>query len=48
MKLIFITNDPTRAMEMALAGVDRIMVDLEVNGKQARQGCLIPLFHVIP
>ena len=40
MKLIFITNDPTRAMEMALAGVDRIMVDLEVNGKQARQGHL--------
>ena len=40
MKLISITNDPAQAREMALAGVDRIMIDLEINGKEARQGHL--------
>jgi 2-keto-3-deoxy-L-rhamnonate aldolase RhmA len=40
MELILITGDPERAMIAQDAGVDRIMVDLEVNGKQARQGHL--------
>lgn len=40
MKFIFITNQPSVAQVMALAGVDRIMVDLEINGKVARQGHL--------
>lgn len=40
MKLIFITNDPARAAAAAAAGVDRIMVDLEINGKVERQGHL--------
>ena len=40
MILISITNDPAQAREMALAGVDRIMIDLEINGKEARQGHL--------
>ena len=39
-KLIFITNDPLQAQEMSSAGVDRIMVDLEINGKAERQGHL--------
>lgn len=40
MEFIFITNDPNVASTMALAGVDRIMVDLEINGKIKRQGHL--------
>lgn len=40
MKLIFITNDPARAATAAAAGVDRIMVDLEIIGKHERQGHL--------
>jgi 2-keto-3-deoxy-L-rhamnonate aldolase RhmA len=40
MELIFITRDPFQAQAMARAGVDRIMVDLEINGKEARQGHL--------
>lgn len=40
MKLLFITNDPLQAQSMVLAGVNRIMVDLEVNGKERRQGHL--------
>ena len=40
MKLIFITNDPLQAVSMATCGVDRIMVDLEINGKQKRQANL--------
>lgn len=40
MKLIFITNDPATARHADAAGVDRVMVDLEVNGKDARQGHL--------
>ena len=40
MDLIFITNDPDRAVIAQKAGVNRIMVDLEINGKVARQGHL--------
>jgi HpcH/HpaI aldolase/citrate lyase family len=40
MKLIFITRDPLQAQVMVQAGVDRIMVDLEINGKVERQGHL--------
>lgn len=40
MKLIFITNDLTAARHADAAGVDRVMVDLEINGKDARQGHL--------
>lgn len=40
MKLIYITKDPIHARSMAIAGVDRIMVDLEINGKEERQGHL--------
>jgi len=40
MELIVITNDPSYAKSMACAGVSRIMVDLEINGKVARQGHL--------
>lgn len=38
--LIYITNDPEFALNAEKAGVDRIMVDLEVIGKQERQGHL--------
>jgi 2-keto-3-deoxy-L-rhamnonate aldolase RhmA len=40
MDLIFITKDSLLARSMVLAGVDRIMVDLEINGKEQRQGHL--------
>ena len=40
MDLIFITDDPTRARIAQAAGVDRLMVDLEILGKEARQGHL--------
>ncbi len=40
MKTIFIANDPWRAHVAEQAGVDRIMVDLEVLGKAERQGQL--------
>ena len=40
MKFILITNKALHAQTMALAGVDRIMVDLEINGKEKRQGHL--------
>jgi len=40
MKFIFITNDPAQAQAMVKAGVDRIMVDLEIIGKEQRQGHL--------
>lgn len=40
MELILITNDLTRASLAQEAGVDHIMVDLEINGKEARQGHL--------
>jgi hypothetical protein len=40
MELIFITNDPDLAISVQSAGVDRIMVDLEILGKQDRQGHL--------
>lgn len=38
--LIFITADPCHARIAAQAGVDRVMVDLEIIGKDARQGHL--------
>lgn len=37
MQLIYITNDPDRARIVQDAGVDQVMVDLEINGKVARQ-----------
>lgn len=40
MDLILITNDVTRASIAQAAGVDRVMIDLEVIGKDARQGHL--------
>jgi 2-keto-3-deoxy-L-rhamnonate aldolase RhmA len=40
MELIFITRDPAQAQDMVRAGVDWIMVDLEINGKEKRQGHL--------
>lgn len=40
MDLIYITNCPKRARTAEQAGVDRIMVDLESIGKDARQGHL--------
>lgn len=40
MELIFITRDPAKAQTMVLAGVDWIMVDLEIIGKEDRQGHL--------
>ena len=40
LKLIFITDSPASARIAIHAGVDRIMIDLEHEGKQARQGHL--------
>ena len=40
MDLIYITNDIDLAIEVQDAGVDRVMVDLEILGKQDRQGHL--------
>ena len=40
MKLIFITANPEHASTADKAGVDRVMVDLEILGKEARQGHL--------
>ncbi len=40
MELIFITNDADLAISAQSAGVDRVMVDLEILGKQDRQGHL--------
>ena len=37
MQLIYITNDPDRARLVDDAGVDQVMVDLEINGKAERQ-----------
>ena len=39
-KLIFITNDPKLACCAEDSGIDRVMVDLEVIGKEERQGHL--------
>lgn len=39
-QLIYITDDPLAAGIAAVAGVNRIMIDLEVDGKVARQGHL--------
>ena len=38
MKLMLICNDPDMAFHSLLCGVDRIFVDLEINGKLERQG----------
>lgn len=40
MDLFFITNQPDHACIAQKAGVNRVMVDLEINGKDARQGHL--------
>jgi 2-keto-3-deoxy-L-rhamnonate aldolase RhmA len=40
MKLMFITSNPDIAREAQLAGIDRIFVDLEIMGKEERQGHL--------
>lgn len=40
MNLIFITDSPAHAKDLSIAGVDTIMVDLEINGKVDRQGHL--------
>ena len=40
MELILITNNSAQAQAMLSAGVDRIMVDLEIDGKEDRQGHL--------
>lgn len=40
MKLFFITNNPGLASYVVANGVDRIFVDLEINGKVERQGHL--------
>jgi len=40
MELIFITNDPGLAIQAQNSGIDRVMVDLEILGKQDRQGHL--------
>ncbi len=37
MKFIYIEVDPERAAAVEAAGVDCVMVDLEINGKEARQ-----------
>jgi 2-keto-3-deoxy-L-rhamnonate aldolase RhmA len=37
MNTIFITNDPWRAQVAEQAGVDRVMIDLEIIGKSERQ-----------
>lgn len=38
MKLMYITNEPEIARAIQNAGVDRIFIDLEINGKYKRQG----------
>ena len=38
LKLMFICNDPELARHAVACGTDRIFVDLEINGKQERQG----------
>ena len=40
MDLIFITNDPVKGAIAQEAGVDRVMIDLEILGKVERQGAL--------
>lgn len=40
LKLMLITNQPDLATSMVRVGVDRIFVDLEIMGKQERQGHL--------
>lgn len=40
MEFIFITNAPDEIRAAQAAGVDRVMIDLEINGKVERQGHL--------
>ncbi len=40
MDLILISNEPEKGVAAQDAGVDRIMIDLEIRGKEARQGHL--------
>jgi hypothetical protein len=40
MELIFITNDPIVAGGAEVCGIDRVMVDMEIIGKEKRQGHL--------
>lgn len=40
MKLIYITADPAMAQKAQTAGIDRVMVDMEIVGKEMRQGHL--------
>lgn len=40
MEFICICNDPHKARQLALSGIEYIMVDLEVIGKELRQGHL--------
>ena len=40
LKLMYITNDSNVAKVAEDAGVDRIFIDLEINGKEERQGHL--------
>jgi len=39
-KLMMITNDLVEALQLVSAGVDRLFVDLELTGKESRQGHL--------
>ena len=39
-KFMMITNNPVEASELVKAGVDRLFVDLELTGKELRQGHL--------
>lgn len=39
-RFFFITNSPELAAYVVPRGIDRLMVDLEINGKEARQGHL--------
>lgn len=40
LKLMYITNKPELAVKAQMAGIDRIFIDLEKNGKLERQGHL--------
>ncbi|WKY46938.1 aldolase/citrate lyase family protein [Eubacteriaceae bacterium ES3] len=40
LKLMYITNDPEVAKVAEVAGVDWVFIDLEINGKEERQGHL--------
>ena len=46
-KYMMITNSPGVAQFAVQTGVQRIFVDLEINGKEARQGHLNTVIAVI-